>query len=208
MSTISPTSTAPSGGLAPSARTARTATPIHDLLAERWSPRAFDATAVLDDSALDAALEAARWAPSAGNTQPWRFIVARRGTEDFAAIEASLMGFNAVWAGSAGAFVVAVAETVDENGAPRRWAEYDVGQAMAHFSIQAHSTGHHVHQLGGFDVDALRASFGLAEDLVPMTVSAVGTVGSPDLLPERTRERETAPRTRLPLEDLLLHRAS
>ena len=120
------------------AKTAETSAPIHPTLAERWSPRSFEAAQPIDEAKLTAALEAARWAPSAANSQPARFIVARRGSDAFATIAASLMGFNAVWAGSASAFVVGVAEVADADGKPRRWAEYDLGQALAHLSVQAH----------------------------------------------------------------------
>lgn len=182
-------------------RTADTSIPILDVLAERWSPRAFDPSKPVDEAKLTAALEAARWSPSASNSQPWRFIVARRGTPEFAAVQSTLIGFNSAWAGAAGVLVVAIAETTDPAGKPRPWAEYDLGQAMAHFSVQAHADGLHVHQMGGFDADAVRATFGLADSLTPLSVTAVGSVGSPELLPESTREREVAPRVRRPLEE-------
>lgn len=185
-------------------RTATTSIPILEVLAERWSPRAFDPAEPIDETKLTAALEAARWSPSAANSQPWRFIVARRGSAEFAAIESALIGFNAAWAGSAGALVVAIAETTDVDGKPRPWAQYDLGQAMAHFSVQAHADDLHVHQMGGFDADALRASFRLDGNLLPLSVTAVGNVGSPDQLPEGTREREVAPRERRPLEESLV----
>ncbi|MDO9398207.1 MAG: nitroreductase family protein [Herbiconiux sp.] len=187
------------------ARAASTATPIHPTLATRWSPRSFDDTAAIDETALTAALEAARWAPSAANSQPSRFIVARRGTPEFDSIASALMGFNAVWAGSAAVLIVGVAQTVDDSGKPLRWAEYDLGQAMAHLSFQAHHDGLHVHQMGGFDAAALTTAFSLPESFVPLTVTALGTLATPDALPDDTlRARETAPRTRLPLTDLLL----
>jgi nitroreductase len=189
---------------APSDRTAQTSTPIIDVLAERWSPRAYDSTIAIDERALTAALEAARWSPSASNSQPWRFIVARRGTPEFAQIEAALMGFNSAWAGSAGALIVAVAESQDEAGKARPWAEYDLGQAMAHFSVQAHADGLHVHQMGGVDVEQLRASFGLASRFTPMSVAAVGTLASPEVLPEAAREREVAPRSRRALDETVI----
>src|SRR5690349_10969910 len=131
-------------------RTADTSFPLLPVLAERWSPRAFDTEAVIDDDKLTAALEAARWSPSANNSQPWRFIVARRGSAAFDTIVANLMGFNQMWAGAAGALVVALAEVVDADGNERRWATYDVGQAVAHLSVQAHHDGLHTHQMGGF----------------------------------------------------------
>lgn len=186
------------------ARVAQTSTPILDVLAERWSPRAFDVTREVDDVTLTAALEAARWSPSASNSQPWRFIVARRGTQEFATIESTLMGFNSAWAGSAGALIVAITEIEDAEGKPRPWAQYDLGQAMAHFTVQAHSDGLHVHQMGGFDADAVRRAFDLPEKLVPLSISAIGTLGSPDVLPEPTRAREVAPRERRPLAESLI----
>ncbi|MGA1836814.1 nitroreductase family protein [Herbiconiux sp. 11R-BC] len=186
-------------------RGAETSAPILPTLAERWSPRSFVATEAIDETALTAALEAARWAPSAANSQPARFIVARRGSAAFDTIASSLMGFNSVWAGSAAALIVGVAEVADAEGKPRRWAEYDLGQALAHLSVQAHHDGLHVHQMGGFDAAAVSAAFGLAENLVPVTVTALGTLDTADALPDETlRARETAPRARLPLSELLL----
>ena len=185
-------------------RAADTSAPLLPALAQRWSPRAFDATTAVDEDKLRAALEAARWSPSANNTQPWRFIVARRGSEAFDTIVANLMGFNQVWAGSAGALIVAVAETVDPEGKERRWATYDLGQAVAHLTIQAHHDGLHTHQMGGFDADGLRDAFELDEGFVPVSVTAVGMLGDADTLPGPLREREVAPRTRFPLEDVVV----
>jgi nitroreductase len=185
-------------------RTADTSYPLLPVLAERWSPRAFDTDAVIDEAKLTAALEAARWSPSANNSQPWRFIVARRGSAAFDTIVANLMGFNQAWAGAAGALVVALAEVVDAEGSERRWATYDVGQAVAHFSVQAHHDGLHTHQMGGFDAAGLRAAFDLDERFRPVSVTAVGMLGDVDALPEPLRERELAPRTRAALDDLLV----
>ncbi|BDZ48196.1 nitroreductase [Frondihabitans sucicola] len=187
-------------------RTSDTAVPIVDLLDERWSPRSYDVTATLSDEQLTALLEAARWAPSAANLQPRRFIVGRRGTPTFATILANLMGFNTVWAGNAAALVVAVAETTTEEGDVRRWAEYDLGAAMSALSVQAHAEGLHTHQMGGIEVDGLRAAFDLPERLVPVTVTAIGVVDSADKLPEKLAERETLPRTRLPIDELVIAR--
>ena len=185
-------------------RTADTSYPLLPVLAERWSPRAFDTEAAIDEAKLTAALEAARWSPSANNSQPWRFIVARRGSAAFDTIVANLMGFNQVWAGSAGVLIVAVAELVDAEGKERRWATYDLGQAVAHLSIQAHHDGLHVHQMGGFDVDGLRRAFEIDESFEPVSVTALGTVGDAESLPEPLRQREQAPRTRLPLADIVV----
>lgn len=185
-------------------RTADTSYPLLPALAERWSPRAFDTEAVIDEAKLTAALEAARWSPSANNTQPWRFIVARRGSAAFDTIVANLMGFNQVWAGAAGALVVALAEVVDADGNERRWATYDVGQAVAHFSVQAHHDGLHTHQMGGFDAAGLRAAFDLDERFLPVSVTAVGMLGDVETLPQPLRERELAPRTRNALDEIVV----
>ncbi|MGJ0204148.1 nitroreductase family protein [Leucobacter sp. gxy201] len=187
-------------------RAAQTSAPVIDALAERWSPRAFDTDHTFRENALRSIFEAARWAPSANNTQPWRFILARRGSESFAKIESALMGFNQAWAGSAAALVVNIAEVVDPEGNPRTWAEYDLGQAVAHFSVQAHSEGYFTHQMGGFERERIIADFGLDERLKPISITAIGTMGSLDQLPEKLRERETAPRERIVVEDLLLVR--
>ncbi|PPG50487.1 nitroreductase [Rathayibacter sp. AY1E9] len=193
---------------ATASRTASTSAPILDVLAERWSPRSYDATATVSDETLASLLEAARWSPSASNSQPWRFIVARRGTDGFDRIVSTLAGFNGAWAGSAAVLVVALAETVDSEGKPRPWAVYDLGQSIAHLSVQAHHEGLHVHQMAGFDKDAVRAAFGVDERFDPVTIAAVGVAADADALANETlRERETAPRTRLPLEELVLVQA-
>lgn len=187
-------------------RSAQTSTPVLPALAERWSPRAFNASHEFPEGALRGMFEAARWAPSASNTQPWRFILARRGSESFAKIEAQLAGFNKVWAGTAAALIVNVAETADAEGNARPWAEYDLGQAVAHLSVQAQSEGFHLHQMGGFDRAGIAAAFSLEERMLPISITAVGEIGSADTLPEPLRERELAPRSRFDLDELMLVR--
>lgn len=187
-------------------RIAQTSVPVIDALAHRWSPRAFDAEHTFPEGALRGSFEAARWAPSANNTQPWRFILARRGTETFAKVEASLMGFNRQWAGSAAAFVVNIAIVSDDEGKPLPWAVYDLGQAVAHFSVQAQADGFHVHQMGGFERETISADFGLPENQQPISITAIGAIGSADQLSDVLREREEAPRTRIDLEELFVVR--
>jgi nitroreductase len=182
-------------------RSAQTDSPVLDVLAERWSPRGFDAFAAIDEVKLASALEAARWSPSANNTQPWRFIVARRGSTAFLRVVENLLGFNREWAARAGALVVAVAETENADGSPMHFAAYDLGQAMAHFSVQAHHDGLHVHQMGGIERDGLREAFGLEQRFTPLTVTAVGTLGGLESLPEALQQREFAPRVRRPLDE-------
>lgn len=185
-------------------RKAATDAPLITPLVERWSPRAYDPAAEIDPSVIRTVLEAARWAPSANNVQPWRFVVARRGTEAFATVHDALLGFNQAWADSAAVLVVNIAETADDEGKPRPWAKYDLGQAVAHLTVQAQHEGLHTHQMGGFDARRLHAAFGLAGNLEVVSITAIGVLGDVDALPDPLREREAAPRLRKPLEELVL----
>ncbi|RLP75330.1 nitroreductase [Mycetocola tolaasinivorans] len=186
-------------------RHAQTSAPISDVLAGRWSPRAYVADAVINETKLSSALEAARWSPSANNSQPWRFIVARRGTESFQKIVDALVGFNQAWAQHASVLLVAVAATKNEEGGDQPWAIYDLGQSLAHLSVQAHKDGLYVHQMAGFDPAALTASFGLEEGFVPFTVSALGELAAPETLEDDfLRSRETAPRERKALDEIVV----
>ena len=185
-------------------RAADTAAHLHPLLADRWSPRGFDAGHRLDDEPLTALLEAARWAPSANNSQPWRFLVGRRGDDTFIQIAELLAGFNQVWAPSASALVLVVAETTDEAGQPRPYALYDSGQAVAAMTLQGEAEGLSLHQMGGFDAHGARTRFGLDEPFSPVVVVAVGKHDPDAELPEALAARERAPRTRHPLGSLLL----
>jgi nitroreductase len=177
--------------------------PIHDILATRWSPRSFDPTAVLSPADLGPAFEAARWAPSANNLQPWQFIVGYRGDETFAKIAEDLSGFNAGWAPDAGALVVAVTNTITASGRDNAYARYDLGQSVAHFTIQATANGHMTHQMGGFDIDALTVALGVSEPWEIVSLIAVGALGDPNKLPEDRREAETGPRARKPLTEVV-----
>ncbi len=185
-------------------RTAVTDAPILDVLAERWSTRIFDPSAPIDEAALASALEAARWSPSANNTQPWRFIVARRGSKAFAAIYEALRDFNKSWAGDAGVLLVAVAQTATDDGSTMHFGQYDTGQAVAHFTVQAHAGGLSTHQMGGFDRAAVKAAFDLPDNFAPLTVIAVGALGDIDAATEDVRSREDAPRTRRSAADSVL----
>lgn len=185
-------------------RTAPTEHPVLDILADRWSPRAYDAATPIDEGKLASALEAARWSPSANNTQPWRFIVARRGTQLHDGIQEALMGFNQVWAGNAAVLIVAVAEVTNDEGAPMSHAVYDLGQAVAHLSVQAHHDGLVVHQMSGFHRDQISELVGLDDRFIPMTVIALGELGDLAQLPEQLRHRETAPRTRRPMAETVI----
>jgi nitroreductase len=176
---------------------------LHPFVRERWSPRAFSEQSVsLQDLTL--LLEAARWAPSSSNEQPWRFIVARKEDgETFAKLLDVLVEGNQVWAKRAPVLVLAVAKnTFGTTGKPNRWASHDVGLALGLLLTQAGALGLHVHMMAGFDPEKARTAFGIPDDFTPTTAVAIGYLGSPDSLPEKLRERELAPRTRKPLNEI------
>jgi nitroreductase len=184
-------------------RLATTIAPISEIHATRWSPRSFDDVAELTRDAIVASLEAARWAPSANNVQPWRFVVGFRGDDTFDTIAANLMSFNAAWAPKASALVVNIAHTSDAEGKENAYALYDLGQAVAHFTLQASHDGLFTHQMGGINRDELAAAFNVPAGFSVISVTAVGALGAADALPEPLFEREVAPRTRIELDDIV-----
>lgn len=180
---------------------ADTSVPIHPLLAARWSPRALDPAGVVTDAQLRAVLEAARWAPSNGNTQPARYLVGRRGDETYARLFALLSRRNQGWAEPAAALVLTCAVTVNEKGTIPM-PEYGVGLAVENLVLQAVAEGLVAHQMGGFNREGAKLVFSLPEDVVPQVVIALGTLGSPDALDEDRRAKELAPRRRLALSEI------
>jgi nitroreductase len=189
-------------------RSALTSAPLHPLLSDRWSPRGFDSSHRLSERQLTSLLEAARWSPSANNAQPWRFVVTERGEAAFERLVSVLSGNNRRWAGRASALLLVLAETADETGAPRPYGLYDTGQAVAHLVTQAQAEGLSTHQMAGFDKAAAVAGFGIDPHLAPVVVIAVGLRQDEHGLPDDLAERESAPRQRLPLSELILPTAT
>lgn len=188
-------------------RSVHTSAAIHPVLAQRWSPRAYDAEAKLTLADLTASFEAARWAPSANNAQPWRYIVGFRGDETFATIAESLAGWNSAWAPNASALVVAIAETTGPDGGENPYALYDLGQSVAHFSFQAYSEGLSVHQMAGTDAQALSKAFNLPSGFTVFVAFAVGHLTDADTLPVELAARERAPRIRHELKEIVRREA-
>lgn len=179
---------------------------IHPLLAERWSPRAFDETYEIEPIQLASILEAARWTPSAGNTQPWSFIVGVRGDETFDAFYATHSRGNKGWTHRASALLVALRqiESGPDHDIPwNTYSGYDLGQAAAHLSIQAHALGLHTHQFAGFDHDAARDAFDVPPHWEVMTGIAIGRLADPSVLDEGQREKELKPRTRRAISEFV-----
>jgi len=185
-------------------RSAVTGADLHPLLATRWSPRGFVAGYRISDADLHTLLEAARWSPSYGNSQPWRFLVTRQGEPAFDRLAAQLNPRNQTWATAASALLVIAATTVDDEGEPWPLWEYDAGQAAAHLTVQAAALDLVVHQMAGFNRDGVRAEFNLPDTIQPLAVMAIGRWDPEAALPDRLREREFAPRERKPLTELLL----
>jgi nitroreductase len=182
-------------------RNADTSVPIHPLLAARWSPRALDPDGVVTDGQLRAVLEAARWAPSNGNTQPARYLVGRRGDETYARLFDLLSRRNQGWAHPAAVLVLACAVTVNAKGTIPM-PEYGVGLAAGNLALQAVAEDLVAHQMGGFDKEGAKLVFSLPADVEPQAVIALGTLGDPSLLDEDRRAKELAPRRRLPLDEI------
>jgi nitroreductase len=173
---------------------------MHPLIGQRWSPRWLDAAAEITDDQLRAMLEAARWAPSYGNSQPARYIVGRRGEQTYTDIFDTLTKRNQSWAQNAAVLMVAVAMTVNAKGELPLW-EYGVGLATENLVLQAVSEGLVAHQMGGFNAEAVRVLFQLPAEARPIVVIAVGRLGDRETIPDDLRERELAERRRLPLSE-------
>jgi nitroreductase len=178
--------------------------PIHELLKRRWSPRAFSDRRVEPDT-LRSLLEAARWAPSSNNAQPWSLLVATK--EDpggFGGLVDCLMEGNIPWAQRAPVLMASVARMFfEDNGKPNRHAFHDVGQAVANLTVQATALGLVVHQMAGFHPEKVRELYGVPKEFEPVAMIALGYPGDPESLPERLKAREVAPRERKPLTEIV-----
>ncbi len=181
-----------------------TRVPIHDLLAERWSPRAYDANKAVTRDDLRALLEAARWAPSCNGDEPWRYLVWDR-TRDSAGWQKAfdcLAEGNRKWCRNVPVLMLSCAGSAfAHNGKPNRWAQHDTGMASLSLALQAVALGLIAHQMGGFDAAKARAVFASPEEYTPMAMIAVGHQANPDVLDEDTRQKELRPRSRKPLAE-------
>jgi nitroreductase len=174
------------------------------VLAHRWSPRAFKETPVSTND-LKIILEAARWAASSGNSQPWRFLVGVKGSETHHKIFETLVGFNQTWAGKAAVLILGFAELKDSKGNLNHYALYDLGQAAVSLVLQATALGIATHSMAGFDHEAARRAFHLTEDYALGAVIAIGYQDDPSALTnEQMLQREIAPRERKPLSEIAL----
>ena len=183
---------------------AETAVPVNEVIAIRRSPRSLDERAPISDTDLLAILEAARWAPSAFNGQPWRFFVGKRGEPTFDQILASLVEFNQGWAKNASALILVAAQPTRDDGSIHADYQFDCGLAVAQLVIETHDRGLVDHQMTGFDKDKARTNVEMASELVPVVVIAVGKQDSHEKLPAGLAEREIAPRGRKSLDEIVV----
>ena len=182
---------------------ATTSVPILDILAERWSPRAWQDRPV-ENEKLVRLFEAARWAASSGNEQSWRFLLARRHfDESWEDALACLVPGNREWAFAAPVLVFTAAAKSTGRGRPYAHAWHDLGLAMGNLSAQATADGLHVHHMGGILPDEVRERFGVPAEFDVVTGVTIGYLGEPASLSERRRESELAPRSRRPLSETL-----
>lgn len=184
---------------------AKTDYPVHDLIQNRWSPRAFSDNPVSPET-LRSLFEAARWAPSSSNEQPWAFIVGTKDDlETHNKILNTLVEFNQGWAKHAPVLAIAVSQMeFARNKTPNRNAFYDTGAAVAHLTAEATSRGLFVHQMAGFDPQKAIEVFHIPKGWEPIAAFAIGYPGDPNALPDKLRERELAPRSRKPISEFVM----
>lgn len=183
-------------------RTADTTADLHPLISKRWSPRSFSEQEISEELLMEL-LEAARWAASSNNEQPWEFVYAFRGTDGFDSLLDTLMPGNKKWADNAAVLVLSIArKTFARNGRQNLWSRHDLGMANAQMVLQAAHRNIYAHMMAGFDREAASTLLNLSDDQEALVMTAFGYVDDPSKLDEALREREIAPRNRKPLADI------
>jgi len=178
-----------------------TETPVHGLIKGRWSPRAFTNDAIESDE-IKTLLEAASWAASAMNAQPWRYIAAQKGTAVFQQMWECMMPGNQLWTDKASVIILSIGTKTFENGAENKTFMHDVGMANANLVTQGISMGIFSHFIGGFHKDKTKEQFQLADNEEPICFIVLGYMGDAEQLEEPFKSRELAPRTRKPLAEI------
>lgn len=179
--------------------------PVHELIATRWSSRAFDDKRPVEPEKMVSCLEAARWTPSCYNDQPWRFLVTDRFHDrgSWGKLLACLSPGNRTWACRAPLLLLTCAAgSFTHSGRSNRWGAYDTGQAAMSLCLQATALGLVTHQMGGFDAERVREAFTIPAGFEPMSVIALGYPGDAVVLDGELRRREQAPRRRKSLEEI------
>lgn len=168
----------------------------HQLIMDRWSPVAFDSKEV-DFDQIHLLFEAAKWAPSARNSQPWRFIFATNKMSEYKTILGLMAEANQVWAKSAPLLVMPLAQVISTHkNRPNRLASYEVGMAVGNLLVQATAMGLVTHQMSGYDEERAKVELIIPTRYEPMSIIAIGYKGDPKQLPEEVAAREKKERTR------------
>jgi len=177
---------------------------IDDLFVDRWSPRAMSGEPI-DEADLFVLFEAARWAPSAGNTHPWRILYARRDTAEWPLFYDLLVERNKVWCVRASVLLLFISKTINEqSGRPLVTHTYDTGAAWENLALQGTLRGLVVHGMAGFDYGRARTVLGIPDDYTVEAMAAVGKPGRLEDLPEDFQARES-PNTRKPITELVFN---
>jgi nitroreductase len=178
--------------------------PIDPLFLERWSPRAFDGSDI-PDADLMTMFEAARWAPSAFNAQPWRFLYAKRGDENWQRFLGLLIPWNQNWAQSASVLIYFLSDSLMETkpgvASPSHSHSFDTGAAWGSLALQATRLGYHAHGMSGVEFDRARLELGVPDRFRIEAAAVIGRIGDPATLDEKMRAREV-PSQRKPVSDL------
>ena len=177
---------------------------VHSLITDRWSPVAFDDRPV-DYDQIHLLFEAAKWAPSARNAQPWRFIFASREMSDYKVLLDLLSEANQVWASTAPLLVMPLAQVISVyKNRPDRLAFYETGMAVGNLLAQATAMGLMVHQMSGYDLERAKETLVIPTRYEPMTMMAIGYKGDPAKLPAEVAARESRERTRMEISKFLV----
>jgi nitroreductase len=176
---------------------------IHELLQKRFSPRTFSDKKIEHEQIVDL-LEAARWAPSSMNEQPWRFLIAEKDDpQTYYKLLGSLKVNNQIWAKKASLLILTMVRIDSEiTKQINKHALYDLGNSVAHLTFQAMAMGIYIRQMGGFDPDKTRAIFAVPDNFIPVSVLAIGYKGNPEFLPEDLKKKELAIRRRKDLSEI------
>jgi nitroreductase len=175
---------------------------VMPLIVERWSPRAFDGSEILQAD-LDVIFEAAGWAPSAYNIQPWTFLYARRGDANWERFLDQLIPFNRNWAQNAGALVFVVSNKMSKPGTESYTHSFDAGAAWAQLALQAAALGYHSHGMIGVEFATINQALGIPDDHRLEAAVAIGRRAPAEKLPEGLREREV-PSGRKPVSEIAI----
>jgi nitroreductase len=164
--------------------------PIDNIFLDRWSPRAMSGEGI-PETEIMSLFEAARWAPSSNNNQPWRILYARRNTEQWSLFFNLLADSNKIWAENASVLLLIISKNTFDNGQPSRTHSYDAGAAWENLALQGNLRGYVVHGMQGFDYELARSALNIPDGFTVEAMAAIGLPGNKETLPDYFQERES-----------------